>query len=179
MMRNQTFRHHRHADRIAADDLHHAYLGRGFKIRAQQPDIDTLMQIDAVSNGNIKQQFISDLKQLGAQILEGGRFLHVSGLCDKGQALQWLTEVYNQSTTEPTLKTLAIGDSQNDLAMLEKADYALIIRSPVHGLPAVERKHNLYISTHTGPKGWAEGVNKIIDATLHSDSSNLPRGNHG
>lgn len=130
-------------------------------------------------NGNIKQQFISDLKQLGAQILEGGRFLHVSGLCDKGQALQWLTAVYQGNTTEPTLRTLAIGDSQNDLAMLEKADYALIIRSPVHGLPAVERKHNLYISTHTGPKGWAEGVNKIIDATLHSDSSNLPRGNHG
>jgi len=130
-------------------------------------------------NGNIKQQFIDDLKQLGAQILEGGRFLHISGLCDKGQALDWLTKVYQYNSQEKRLHTLAIGDSQNDLAMLEQADYALIIRSPVHALPPVERQHNLYISTHTGPKGWAEGVNKIIDATLHSDSSNLPRGNHG
>lgn len=130
-------------------------------------------------NGNKKHEFISDLKQLGAHILEGGRFIHVSGVCDKGQALQWLSNVYQQNTAETTLKTLAIGDSQNDQAMLEVADYALIIRSPVHGLPAVERAHNLYISTHTGPKGWAEGVNKIIDATLHSDSSHLPRGNHG
>lgn len=130
-------------------------------------------------NGNIKQEFISDLKQRGAQILEGGRFIHVSGLCDKGRALDWLTQVYQHNHPTLQLHTLAIGDSQNDLAMLERADYALIIRSPVHALPPVEREQNLYISTHTGPKGWAEGVNKIIDATLHSDSSNLPRGNHG
>lgn len=130
-------------------------------------------------NGNIKQLFIDELTQLGAQILEGGRFIHVSGQCDKGQALEWLTQVYQHNNQESRLHTLAIGDSQNDLAMLEQADYALIIRSPVHALPPVERQHNLYISTHTGPKGWAEGVNKIIDATLHSDSSNLPRGNHG
>ncbi|WP_438970893.1 HAD-IIB family hydrolase [Methylophaga sp.] len=130
-------------------------------------------------NGNRKQQFIDELKRHGAQILEGGRFIHVSGQCDKGQAIEWLTNVYKSNAYAHQLKTLAIGDSQNDLAMLEKADYALIIRSPVHAVPVVERKHNLYISTHTGPKGWAEGVNKIIDATMHSDSSNLPRGNHG
>jgi predicted mannosyl-3-phosphoglycerate phosphatase (HAD superfamily) len=75
--------------------------------------------------------------------------------------------------------SLAIGDSQNDQAMLEVADRALLIRSPVHNLPAIDREEHLLISTHTGPKGWAEGVNKLIDATLHSDSSNLPRGNHG
>jgi D-glycerate 3-kinase len=130
-------------------------------------------------NGNLKQEFINDLKQLGAEILEGGRFIHVSGHCDKGLAIQWLTSVYQQNLANQKINTLAIGDSQNDVAMLEVADYALLVRSPVHALPKLERQHKLYISTLTAPKGWAEGVNKIIDATLHSDSSNQPRGNHG
>lgn len=126
-----------------------------------------------------KQAFISDLEQAGANILIGGRFMHVSGECDKGRALTWLKQVYQAAQPEQRMISLAIGDSQNDQAMLEVADRALLIRSPVHNLPAIDREEHLLISTHTGPKGWAEGVNKLIDATLHSDSSNLPRGNHG
>ncbi|GLP98613.1 hypothetical protein GCM10007891_04670 [Methylophaga thalassica] len=130
-------------------------------------------------NGNLKQQFIAELNALGANILEGGRFLHVSGQCDKGRALKWLTDMYQNTMPEQVIQTLAIGDSQNDKAMLEQADHALVIRSPVHGLPDIDRTHNLTVSTFFGPKGWAEGVTQIIDAKLHSDSFNLPRGNHG
>ena len=130
-------------------------------------------------NGNLKHQFIDELTAAGAHILEGGRFLHVSGDCDKGQALKWLEQVYQQAHPEKQMVSLAIGDSQNDQAMLEQADHALLIRSPAHALPEICRTTNLMTSTHTGPKGWAEGVNHIIDATLQSDSSTLPRGNHG
>lgn len=130
-------------------------------------------------NGKLKQQFIDELQQAGANILEGGRFMHVSGECNKGTALQWLEQVYQSARPDRQTVSLAIGDSQNDQAMLEQADHALLIRSPVHSLPEVCRKTNLTISSHTGPKGWAEGVNKIIDASLHSDLSKHPRGNHG
>jgi mannosyl-3-phosphoglycerate phosphatase family protein len=130
-------------------------------------------------NGNLKHQFIEELTAAGAQILEGGRFLHVSGDCDKGRALRWLEQVYQNANAEKQMVSLAIGDSQNDRAMLEQADHALLIRSPVHPLPEVCRSSNLTISTHTGPKGWAEGVNNILDATLHPDLSKQPRGNHG
>jgi D-glycerate 3-kinase len=130
-------------------------------------------------NGKLKQQFIDEVTAAGAQVLEGGRFLHVSGDCDKGRALRWLEQVYQLQSPTQQMVSLAIGDSQNDRAMLEQADHALLIRSPVHPLPEVCRSSNLSISTHTGPKGWAEGVNKILDATLHSDLSKQPRGNHG
>ena len=105
--------------------------------------------------------------------------MHVSGDCDKGRAIQWLKQRYQTASPDTQMVSLAIGDSQNDKAMLEQADYALLIRSPVHPLPTIERTDKLVVSSHTGPKGWAEGVNQIIDATLHSDSSTLPRGNHG
>jgi predicted mannosyl-3-phosphoglycerate phosphatase (HAD superfamily) len=130
-------------------------------------------------NGQLQQEFIEAIEAKGAQVLKGGRFIHVSGNCDKGKALNWLKAIYQQHMPDRQIYSLAIGDSHNDKAMLESADHALIIRSPTHGLPEVNRQNNLTISTQTGPKGWAEGVNNIIDAALHSDSSQQPRGNHG
>jgi len=109
-----------------------------------------------------KQQFIATLKKLGANILEGGRFMHVSGKSDKGLALQWLTEVYQASSGDKRMHTIALGDSQNDKAMLEVADDAVIIRSPVHAPPALAREQQVFISTETGPAGWAEGVDYFI-----------------
>lgn len=129
-------------------------------------------------NGNLKQHFIRDLQKLGAHCLEGGRFIHVSGDCNKGRAAQWLKQVYQAVCPDKAIVSLAIGDSQNDLTMLEQADYALLIRSPVHPLPEIQRTEHLTISTDTGPKAWAAGVNHIINTLSLSDSS-LPRGSHG
>ena len=113
-----------------------------------------------------KLEFISLLNKRGATILQGGRFMHISGRCDKGQALQWLLELY-QHNSKKIVTSIAIGDSQNDIQMLEQADIALLIRSPVHELPTLDRKHNLYISNNTGPAGWNEGVNTILGAMKH------------
>jgi len=130
-------------------------------------------------NGNLKQQFIDEIEQLGGHVLQGGRFIHVSGQCDKGKALEWLHQLYLSAATTTDIKTLAIGDSHNDKAMLEQADYALLIRSPAHSLPEINRDKHLFVSTQLGPKGWSEGVKLILDATLHLYSSDNPRGNHG
>lgn len=116
-----------------------------------------------------KKQFMLDLKGLGANILEGGRFMHVSGISDKGVALEWLAAVYQAQMPSDHITTIALGDSNNDKAMLEVADYAVLIRSPVHAPPAINRDNNLLISKNTGPKGWAEGVHQFIGADLHAD----------
>lgn len=116
-----------------------------------------------------KQTFIADLKNLGANILEGGRFMHVSGESDKGIALNWLTQVYQTQSLDDEIITIALGDSNNDKAMLETADLAVLIRSPVHPPPTINRDKQLFTSTHSGPKGWAEGVNHFIGTALQSD----------
>ena len=109
-----------------------------------------------------KGEFIKDLENMGANVLEGGRFLHVSGMCDKGIALTWLKNVYQNQAPEQAITSLALGDSGNDIAMLETADYATLIRSPVHELPNIQRKEGLFVSTSTGPKGWSEGISNFI-----------------
>ncbi len=108
-----------------------------------------------------KQQMLAELTRLGANILEGGRFIHVSGNSDKGVALQWLRDVFATQLPAQTIKTLALGDSQNDVAMLEAADCAVIVKSPVKAPPQVNRAQNLLLTTETGPAGGAEGVQKF------------------
>ncbi len=120
-----------------------------------------------LGDASLKRQFVDELTALGAAlgvtVLEGGRFLHVSGPADKGLALQWLAQIYQAQIADKTVMTLALGDSDNDKAMLEVADCAVLVRSPVHEPPLIKRNDNLFVSTHTGPRGWTEGVLNYID----------------
>ncbi len=123
-----------------------------------------------------KAEFVAELESLGAKVLQGGRFIHVSGNADKGQALQWLATQYQcYSFTPKPIKTVAIGDSHNDVAMLEAADIALLMPSPVHELPKVERKKNTYIAETVAPEGWQQGVKQIIK-NLESASKEMANG---
>jgi D-glycerate 3-kinase len=123
-----------------------------------------------------KTEFIKDLKALGANVLEGGRFIHVSGNADKGQALQWLAEQYQKYSFMPKpITTIAIGDSHNDVAMLEAADVALLMPSPAHDLPKVDREDKTYIAEAIAPQGWQQGVQRIIK-DLQSASKEIANG---
>lgn len=109
-----------------------------------------------------KQVFIEKLESLGGSVLQGGRFLNLSGDHCKGKAMAWLLKQVRHYSIPSNLNTLALGDSQNDVSMLELSDYACLIRSPSHPPPKLSRKTSYLISEYFGPKGWAQGVNKII-----------------
>ncbi|NDV92894.1 HAD-IIB family hydrolase [Alteromonas sp. 345S023] len=109
---------------------------------------------------NKKRDFIKAIRDRGAYPLEGGRFIHVSGNCDKGQALQWLAKEY-QKQTETDVRTFALGDGNNDVAMLEAADVAIRILSPVNPPPEIQ-KEEVYTSTLPGPRGWNEMLTQLL-----------------
>jgi predicted mannosyl-3-phosphoglycerate phosphatase (HAD superfamily) len=91
-------------------------------------------------------------------VLQGGRFLTVAGDSDKGRALAWLRAASLQARGAGACRDLAIGDSGNDCAMLEAAETALLVRSPVHDFPVLKRRAGIIRSGEYGPAGWAEGV---------------------
>tara|TARA_B110000503_G_scaffold63672_2_gene100421 strand:+ start:8725 stop:9564 length:840 start_codon:yes stop_codon:yes gene_type:complete len=105
--------------------------------------------------------FIQRLHEAGATVFKGGRLLSVSGSCDKGQALRWLRSRYQECTGNKP-QDLAIGDSENDIPMLEAAGTALLIRSPVHDFPTLSKADAVIRSQQYGPAGWAEGVSQWL-----------------
>ena len=113
-----------------------------------------------------KDNFIKHMQELGANVLQGGRFIHVSGHCDKGKAQQWLAMQYQNENPTKEVVTIALGDSGNDSAMLEVANIAIQIRSPVHDFPQLNRKNDVYQSNQYGPAGWAECIQKVVLSNL-------------
>lgn len=109
-----------------------------------------------------EQQFIAAISGHGGVTQQGGRFITVSGDCSKGRALKLVTQLYQDQYPNKQIITIAIGDSGNDISMLEAADYALLIRSPLHDFPELMRSGKLLKSNLLGPAGWDEGVRTIM-----------------
>lgn len=104
-------------------------------------------------------KFKQELEHLGMKILKGGRFLHVIGQTDKAIAMQWLVEQYRRAG-HADITTIALGDSQNDIAMLEQADLAAVIRS-AQGTHMIVNKP-VYYTQYSAPEGWREAIDKIL-----------------
>ena len=69
-------------------------------------------------------------KALGFDLLQGGRFLHLTSGYDKGQALAWLKQQFMRAKPNEVQFAIALGDSGNDIDMLEAADQAIVIKNP-------------------------------------------------
>lgn len=107
------------------------------------------------------RMFSEQIKIAGLCLIKGGRFWHVSGTADKGKALDFLRDYY-QKQTDRRLKILALGDSENDLSMLAKADYAVLVKSPVRDFPQLEHDHLLRTEEY-GPAGWNTAVLQMLE----------------
>ena len=122
--------------------------------------------VNWLGNEAQKQAFIELMQSLGANVLQGGRFLHISGHCDKGKAQHWLAQEYQLQMPTQEVKTIALGDGQNDAAMLEQASIAIQIKSPVHDFPELKRKEGIVQSSQYGPAGWAECLQETLALNL-------------
>lgn len=97
---------------------------------------------------------IKEVKKYKLQITKGGRFYHLIGGTDKGKAVQLLTNLYKKNND--TIQTIGIGDSENDLSMLQQVNHAYLVK----------RKDNTYASqsfdnvTGVGPTGWSQVIKK-------------------
>lgn len=113
-----------------------------------------------------KARFVTELRLKGAKPLQGGRFVHVSGDCDKGAALLWMKTEFKRQYPEMDCICIALGDGQNDVAMLEMADVAVRVRSPSHDLPVLNKHDAVYTTSKEGPAGWSESLEYILSENL-------------
>ena len=95
-------------------------------------------------------------------INRGGRFNHLTGHHDKGQAVLLLRDMYRQQSGDFTM--IALGDSHNDLPMLEVADYPILIKKHDGSYDSSITLDNLILSRSSGPSGWCETLLELLPA---------------
>ena len=98
---------------------------------------------------------------LNLNLTRGGRFYHLLAENDKGKAVRITAEAYRAE--RPNLRTVALGDSANDIPMLEAVDIAILVQKPggVYD-PAAANVSNIRKARGTGPAGWNHAVLQVL-----------------
>lgn len=97
-------------------------------------------------------------------VLRGGRFHHVQGRTDKARPLRWLKARYESVAGVP-IRLVCLGDSDNDIEMLNAADIPVCVKSPVADCPRLAPAKAAICTESYGPRGWNEAINGILADT--------------
>jgi mannosyl-3-phosphoglycerate phosphatase len=91
-----------------------------------------------------------------------GEFCHIIGNSDKGRAVEIVKKLYKIEDCK--LITIALGDSPNDIEMLQRVDYPVVVKKESGRYhPEVLRKVKKCIRAGgIGPEGWNRAVIKLI-----------------
>jgi mannosyl-3-phosphoglycerate phosphatase len=98
------------------------------------------------------------------QIIQGGRFYHLIGESDKGKAVSYLTDISRRAYDK--VKTLGLGDSQNDLPMLQIVDFPVLVKKPDGSHNPNITLDNLIKSPGRGPAGWNYSVLQFLEKEI-------------
>ena len=98
----------------------------------------------------------------GLQLRRGGHWLTLADTSGKGAALATLRHFDTVCGVSPIV--IAIGNEENDVSLLEKADLAFVIRNPARGPhPALTAVTHSVVLDSEGPGGWLEMLNRVQD----------------
>jgi mannosyl-3-phosphoglycerate phosphatase len=112
------------------------------------------------SEENLKK-FMAAADAAGLGVTQGGRFWHLMGRSSKAQAIETMRNLY-AADNQRSLTVIALGDSENDRGMLQRADIAVVIKRhdgthlDCHGL-----KQTL-LTQQPGPAGWNAAILEIL-----------------
>ncbi|WP_157015904.1 HAD-IIB family hydrolase [Mesorhizobium xinjiangense] len=109
--------------------------------------------------------FIDHLAGAGFHALQGGRFLTVSRGTSKAQHMGQLRNALQERLDRHLSPVVALGDAENDRAMLEAADIAVIVANPAHaplGPLDGEDEKTVMRTRLPGPQGWNQAVLEIL-----------------
>lgn len=108
-------------------------------------------------------QFNRAVQAAGLQLVQGGRFWHLMGRHDKATAVQQLCERYRRAGLQ-RFSTVGLGDSPNDLAMLQAVDTPILIRRPDGSCLSLPAGQAASCSEQAGPAGWNQMMQRLLDS---------------
>lgn len=105
----------------------------------------------------ITEQVMEYAGKNGFKILRGNRFFHLLGATDKGHAVQRLITLYSERKNI-SMQTVGLGDSPNDLAMLQAVDFPFQVRKNDGSFAKELHQARPIITSGSGPDGWQEAI---------------------
>lgn len=111
--------------------------------------------------------------EVGRQIIarglhwtKGGRFFHLTGLNNKGQAALQLLHCYKRQWNldgQPSdVETVGIGDSLNDLPLLLAVDHPVLVQKPDGSYDHEIDLPQLIYAPGIGPVGWNHAILNLL-----------------
>ena len=113
--------------------------------------------------------FKKDLKsEKDGVLIIGSRFMQISSICNKRIAKKLISHVYDiQFRDKYSSNTIALGDSRNDIDMLNSCKYSCLIKNSSGVYPKLRsNKKNVFKSSMLAPDGWSQvlyKLNKTLD----------------
>jgi len=97
----------------------------------------------------------------GLQTTRGGRFWHLMGPTSKADAMRRLSRLLAGSVA-PAPTVIALGDSENDRAMLEAADIAVVVRRHDGSHLDCRGATQTLFTEQAGPAGWNSAMLQLL-----------------
>ena len=106
-------------------------------------------------------EFENELRDSGIRALRGGRFIHLMGDADKVTGMRLVEKLYEKHFSDIRWRTVALGDSENDLEMLSAADIAIVIPR-IDGSTISPTAETTIVASHPGPLGWQDAMYSLL-----------------
>ncbi len=128
---------------------------------AKQRDFDEpfVFKGSKASLNKLKQ----NIKLMGLTYTQG-EFFHIKGKSDKGRAVEILKELYDVQNSK--IITIALGDSPNDIEMLQNVDYPIVIQKPDGSYDKRIKVKKLIKAEGIGSEGWNRAVRSLLNKLL-------------
>lgn len=109
--------------------------------------------------------FAEQLSRRGLRLVRGGRFWHVLGnQTGKGRAARLLKSVYQQNWPHLNWRTIGIGDSPNDLELLQVVDVPVLVQRPDGQYIPVPQAIAVIKPPGIGPEGWKWAIIHLFES---------------
>jgi mannosyl-3-phosphoglycerate phosphatase len=131
--------------------------------RAKERDFDEPF----VFNGSIKN--VANLKRRikakGFNYTQG-EFYHIMGNSDKGRAVNIIKRIYKEQYGK--VITFALGDSPNDIEMLQNVDYPVAVQKKdgSYNREVIRKVTGCVKADGIGPEGWNKAVIKLLETVV-------------
>ncbi|NOY39379.1 MAG: HAD hydrolase family protein, partial [Nitrospirae bacterium] len=112
-----------------------------------------------IEDGTDEERLRNAIQSLGLNCTVG-RYYHLMGESDKGKAVRILTELYRKEFGN--IRTIAIGDSPNDIPMLEAVDIPVVVQKPGGIYDSRIVVPDIVRADGIGPDGWRKVIMELI-----------------